>query len=450
MKKQIILGFIIAMLPTLSCKDFLDQKPDIALQVPATLNDLQALINNETQLNQSYPSIGEIASDYYYLTTVDFLARNENARTIYTWDREAITDNTWSFTYAKIFFTNLILQEIDKVGLGTFKEIDRQRIKGSALFIRGMLFHQLSIVFAPQFEAVQANTNLGIPLKLSADINEKITRASLEQTYNQIEKDLNAAVDLLPIHTAYPTQPTKAAAHALLARVYLTMNDFDKALNHAELALKLKNELLNFNQLSTTSATPIGIYNKEVIFHATISSNESVFTTSRAKVDTILYRDFINDDLRKAIYFKKNTDGSYAFKGSYSGANGSALFGGIATDEVYLTKAECLARKGNIAGAMQTLNALLISRFKTNSFAPYSAGSAEMALKLILAERQKELCFRGGIRWADLKRLNKETGLQKVLQRNVAGETYTLQPNESRYVYPIPYDVIIRNGLTQN
>jgi hypothetical protein len=123
-------------------------------------------------------------------------------------------------------------------------------------------------------------------------------------------------------------------------------------------------------------------------------------------------------------------------------------FQGLATDEVYLTRAESYARDSDIVSALNDLNALLKSRWKKGSFNPFTATTASQALQLILTERRKELPFRG-IRWMDIKRLNKE-GAQIKLQRELNGITYEILPNGSRYVFPIPPDVIALSGMPQN
>ena len=84
----------------------------------------------------------------------------------------------------------------------------------------------------------------------------------------------------------------------------------------------------------------------------------------------------------------------------------------------------------------------------TGTFTPYPIQSAAEALDTILVERRKELAFRG-IRWSDLRRLNKE-GWNITLTRNLNGVMYTLPPNSELYTLPIPPDVINSSGIIQN
>ena len=146
-------------------------------------------------------------------------------------------------------------------------------------------------------------------------------------------------------------------------------------------------------------------------------------------------------DLRKSIFFKASGS-SGTFKGNYSGI--VAIFGGLATDELYLVRAECAARQGQTAAAMADLNTLLAKRWKTGTFVPLSAPDAATALAIILAERRKELVGRN-LRWTDLRRLNNVS-----LVRTLNGTTYTLAPGSPRYTYPLPADEISLGGLQQN
>jgi hypothetical protein len=97
---------------------------------------------------------------------------------------------------------------------------------------------------------------------------------------------------------------------------------------------------------------------------------------------------------------------------------------------------------------MKDLNTLMIKRWKTGAFVPFTASTTSEALSLILEERRKETLFRG-LRWLDLRRLNSE-GANITITRGVDNKTYTLPPNSLRYVLPLPPDVINITGVPQN
>ena len=233
----------------------------------------------------------------------------------------------------------------------------------------------------------------------------------------------------------------------MLARVYLSMQDYDNALIYADACLQQYNTLIDYNPpISTTSTSPFLPFNDEVIFNITLN-NYGIFFGTRAIIDSTLYKSYNTNDLRRTIFFR-TVSGNPVWKGSYFG--GSTKFSGLATDEVYLIRAECNARKGNTAPALADLNTLMQKRWKnTVTFPPVTAIDADDALRKILIERRKELIFRG-LRWTDLRRLNKDTRFAVILTRTVTGQPNTLPNNDQRYVLPIPDDVIRISGIAQN
>src|SRR5690606_22423565 len=114
------------------------------------------------------------------------------------------------------------------------------------------------------------------------------------------------------------------------------------------------------------------------------------------------------DDLRKFLFFTDSGD-KLTFKGSYTGTNNATLFGGLTSGELFLNCSESLVRSGKINEGLDVLNGLLEKRYIENSFTGYFGLNEIDALALIKTERLKELCFKGGIRWMDLKRYAAES-----------------------------------------
>src|SRR5690606_36354563 len=100
---------------------------------------------------------------------------------------------------------------------------------GGALFFRSLAFFHLAEVFAPPYDIQEAKSALGIPVRLSSDINTPNKRNTIEETYYQITHDLKKALPLLPSKSNLKTQPSKAAAYALLSNTYLTMRNYHSA-----------------------------------------------------------------------------------------------------------------------------------------------------------------------------------------------------------------------------
>ena len=448
--KKIIIGCILMLaLSFVGCEQYLDEKPVRSLAVPTKLADLQAILDNETRMSWNvYPESGDIAADYYYMTDAAWASRNETVRDRYVWAPAAEVQLDWQHCYGRIFDTNIVLDNIDVVSLGGMTGTQKQHIKGAALFVRAWNYLHLAQLFSPAYHASVADEPLGVPLKLTADINEPIVRSTVRETYQQIIADLTESSELLPEQVDIPLRPDASAAYAALARVYLWMGDYENSLQYADLVLGIDHELMDYNNIDSTANDSFELFNQEVLYHVTMNATSGVF--SRCLVDTSLIASYDSGDLRRPVFYMQDDNGDYRFKGDYSGDNYSSLFFGLALDEVFLTKAEALARLNRGDEAIDVLNQLLTKRWATDRFMPIQSGRVDNILKLVIEERKKELAFRRGLRWGDLKRLNLEPEFARELIRNINGETYRLPPNDVRYMFLIPAEVISLSGIEQN
>lgn len=441
----IFLGLIFIM----SCDKFLDAKPDQKMTIPSNLNDCDALLDNYSEMNTMYPVSGEAAADDYYLLDQNWESLYSPAqRAIYLWDANVdISSDEWQGPNKIILMANQVLEVLKTID--STKDLDRyNRIKGSALFFRGYALSQLANVFTLPYQKETAKDMLGLPLRLSPNVDYVAQRASLEDTYKQIIADLNESALLLPAISLYKSRPIKPAAYAALARVGLVISDFDLAESAAKSSLSLYDELLDYNQQSLHVFPSFERANLEVLFDASTLPGELLYPLI-SKIDSSLLDLYQENDLRKLLYFMENEDGSFSFKGQYNGDIYSSIFSGIATDEVYLTLAEAYARNNKVDLAMLKLNELMVTRWKKDFFVPFSASNSEQAIQIILHERRKELVMRN-IRWMDLRRLNQEPAFQKDLKRVIKGKAYTLGVDDKRYAFLIPLDVMGFAKLEQN
>ncbi|NQD69981.1 RagB/SusD family nutrient uptake outer membrane protein [Sphingobacterium shayense] len=432
-----------------SCSHYLDEKPDRSLAVPDNLRDLQALLDDEDRMIMNYPAAGDIAADYYFLDEADWLSRTVEVRDTYVWDEDAQNVQDWTSAYQRIFYANVVLDAVDEAEKGDMTELERAEVKGSAYFFRGWTYMQLAQLFCPYYGLGVEDSEYGLPLKIHADITEPIVRSSLKETYELIFDDLTHAVHLLPTRSIIATRPSKHAAYGALARLNLIIGDYQAALSYADSCLAINDQLLDYNDLEPSSAMPFEILNREVIFHAVIQANSGVHHQSLAYVDSLLIDGYEDGDLRKDVFFVEDENGRYRFKGGYHGSN-SSIFGGLALDEIYLIRAECLTRLGSIDQAIEILVSFMKTRMKENSFIAYTGMGKSNFLELILKEREKQLLFRGGIRWSDLRRLNREERSAKNIQRRIGNTVYKLVPSDLRYTFLLPLEVIQISGIAQN
>ena len=439
---------LLAVLTLLSgCNRFLDEKSDSNLATPTTLEDNQALLDRLFDVLSNFASSGMASGDEFYLSDADFdaLEYQEDKR-LYTWQNDYVSTNQgvgndWAYCYKAVYISNAVLHNLD-----TYSISGAENVRGQALALRAIRYLDAAQIWCLAYNSTTASTDLGLPLRLDPDMNIPSVRSSVKQTYDQILKDLNEAVDLLPAKQLAATRPSKVTALGYLARTYLFMGDYEKALAYSLQALNLQNNLMDFNTLNAADSYPIKDMNPEVLLRGTMRISGPVRFTV-AKVPVNLYQSYSDNDLRKSVYFRVNPNGEVIFKGNYTGGSTGKITG-VTIDELYLIAAESYAHAGDITNSMKMLNDLLITRWKTGTFIPFTASSKEEALSLIKEERQKGLLFRG-LRWADLKRYNRD-GAEITLTRTVKGQTYTLPPGDLRYAIAIPEDIIKLTGMPQN
>lgn len=437
--------------------DFLNQKPSTNLVVPTTMSDMQMLLDNTDVMNET-PQLGILSSDEYFLTDAAWNANtSQYQKNAYIWSKDiyngAVNIADWDYPYKQIFYANVVLEGLDKINVPTEQQQEWNELRGYAFFYRAYAYYNLSQIFMPAYDSLTANTDLGLPLRLASDVGAQITRSSAEDTYSMIINDLNTAGTLIGTDFQYANRnrPSKTAVYALLARIYLSMRKYDKALLYTDSTLNVYNKLIDYNEVSRTSNYPFEILNDETIYQSGTSQSLDILSkvvrgVVNYSVDTSLYRLYDLSDLRKYILFKQRYPNTISGTRLYSG---NISFSGLTTDETYLIRAECALRSGNRTQALLDINTLLKDRWETGTYVPFSENiGSDSLLNQIIKERRKELVFRG-LRWSDLRRLNKE-GYNISLTRKLNGQTFSLPANSSLYILPIPPDEIQNSGVTQN
>lgn len=427
------------------CDTFLEERPRKGLVVPEKLEQLLSLMRKENESMED-PTFGELSTDDYYWDEAFINANEEPVRNAYLWTPEnmfgSISPTEWSFHYRFIYYANTVLEQLPNIQPSASEQAEWDKAKGEALFYRGKFLYDLAIIWASAANDPNSDQLLGMPLRLNTNFNERSFRSSLRDTYAQIVKDIAESIRYLPAVAAHVTRPSKLAAQAMAARIFLSMGDYEKALFYAEEVLKVKSELLDFKSLSTTATYPIASFNKEVILHTHMQ-----ISMTDVYLNPSLFNSYVDTDLRKVIYFQNRSNGKVSFKGSYYGR--TTLFAGLAVDEMYLIAAECQARASELAKAKTYLLTLLDKRYLNGKTPVLDGLSKADLIDYILNERRKELVFRG-LRWGDVKRLNNEgRGIQ--LERYATdGSVSVLKANDLRFNLPIPERLLDLSDIIQN
>ncbi len=431
------------------CKDYVDIKTQGTL-IPSETVNYRYLLNNTGVLERTV-SLPDLTSDDVEISDLaqqralpNFLAR------AYTWQPAFYdgteTDQDWNTPYAAIFYANTVLGEVPASTGGT--EADKQQLLAEARVHRAAAYLALVNCYAKAYSSASAATDLGVPLVLTTEVNADLTRQPVQAVYGQIIQDLQAAVPNLPTTTPYNTQPSRAAAYALLARTYLLMGDYGQARQNAESALAIKSTLLDLNSYLTTTY-PRRVNDPEIILskvaNAQFASVSSISTVLRLSPDLLSLLG--TADLRYTLFTRPASSVAATYTGRIFAKElltSEPRNLGPSVPEMLLIRAECQARQGDGPGALTTLNTLRAKRFRPADYVALTTTNARTPLQVVLDERRRELFCRG-FRWFDQKRLNQDPALAQsearvwqVTTSVVPAGTYTLAPGADRYLFPIP------------
>lgn len=434
-KKLIILA--VPALFAVSCKKFLDVKPKGVI-IAETVGDYEALLNGSSIVNPFGLSNGIInATDDRWAKT--FSTQNNTIADVnlYFW-REYINNtgdkrpDVWADFYNNIANLNAVTEGVLSATDGTPQK--KAQLYAEAMVDKAFVYFHLLSFFSPAYEKATATTNFGVPYVTSTDVSEATPpRPTLQQSYDHIITDITAAIPHLPETNSNNTRVTKSGAYALLARTYLSMGDYVNAEKYTDLVLASnKATLLDYNEfigmrLPLTNSSPEELWVRY--------SNNVTFTYSK---DLVANYD-VDNDLRFRFFARKDANApSYSFGSTAYNPNR-----GITYAEVFLTKAECLARRGDIDGALQIINdEIRMKRIDAAGYEPLTATTKEEALSIVLLERRRELAFKG-TRWSDMKRLDAEGKMPAVQRLAADGVTVleTLEPGSTKYTFQIPLAV---------
>lgn len=460
----------------------------------STVSDNQFFIHFlGDELDENTESYSDYAMDY---------DAKERVFGYFTWQARAgqndtytgyVTENgNWTQMYQLINVANNIIYSAGKLDeSGEAARLGKLKVDGEARFLRAYYYFFLANLYGKAYDPATAATDLAVPIKTSEEVEDKsFQRNTVQEVYDLIVSDLDIADREL---TEYGAQPSKyradsVAVHLLKSRVYLYMQNWQKA---AEYAQKVIDEHPALQSLATLKATTglLSASSPELIFSMGGNSMPT-FTCNEYKSFTVsdsVYNLYADDDLRKTTYLWTNghfhgytkspmiavgleqqpTDAEYYVNAYYIASNGNQLDVSdkfcFRSAEAYLNLAEAEAYLGNEAEARQALNTLRAHRFATGSDYQVTA-TGNALIRTIRNERERELCLEGQ-RWFDLRRYrvcqvdpekksivhhyyyyeSRDSNVRTSLH------TFTLAPDDWGWVLPIPQEVLdINAGMTNN
>lgn len=488
MSKKLI--YLVLFIACTACDEFLDEYPSKQSNQPiTTTEDLDLLLNNvavDYISEYNYASVcatDNAAVDEFHYQFQPVVFTYGNSLGWFLWDEYILKNSNenkdWVTEFGKIGKANLILDFLDEVE-GPSEE--KEEIRKEALFIRAYSYFHLVLVYCLPYAEENAG-ELGLPLRTTISVEQSLKRASLQETYDFIEADLQQALGIRETGLDSPWRCSLPAVEAFAARFYLYLEQYDKALEYANKALEANNQLVSFGNVMyqngqlynyagsgalypyTYAMTTADMYRWPELYYVRLLPQRTYY--QHAYPSQKLIDLYSTGDIRFDALFVENIrvgTGRSPYVGYAYMTSMNYIPSGPTTAEMYLIRAECYARQGDAAQTRNNVEALRQSRFKAADYQPLVYPSGEKQLtQLVIDERNREFPFT--LRWYDLHRINRDPLLDHVdiqrtfytLNGNLPDmeaplKTYELKAGSRRYAFPITENEIISSGgeLEQN
>ena len=351
--------------------------------------------------------------------------------------------NLWYNSYQLIKNTNNAISGLD--ASNSLTPLIKDQLIGEAKFFRAYAYFYLVNLYGD------------VPLQLRNDLyafeDASLPRASKQQVYDQIVSDLKDAESKMQTNydaTASPRgRANKAAASALLARVYLYQKDYQNAELYATKVLQSSDYGMpspdkNFQNTSNEVILQLGNLTGVTTFGAnyiTAATAVPGYTLPDA-----VYKSFESSsttDLRKINWTSLKTISGknyYAItKYKVASGTGAEYHIMLRLAEQYLIRAEARCKLNNLSGARSDIDAV---RTRAGLTAIPSASNETQLLTAIETERLHEFFGEYGHRWLDLKRTERTTAVLSPVKANW---------QSTDVLFPIPQaQILINTKLTQN
>ncbi len=405
---------------------------------------------------------------------------------------DSYAETMWAGHYSAIKNYNVAIEQAEMISdpksefyneaLVPYAEL----LEGTALFCRASSYLMLARHFGPDYDEDTAMDDLCVPIVLEFNIDERPERATVQEVYDQIEFDLDEAMDLLQgkVYEGVirSIDVTIDAIRALYARYYLDTEAYEKAARMAESVINSEAGYTLSSSVAEMTAEFTNDSGSEAILQLYASRAEglvanSIFTgvsqdrkgkyfqpyyiPSQKLIDA-----YSSNDLRFRTWFSSNLYPIFAngarhkniytfikYLGNPNYQTGALETGACSAkplmiSEMYLIAAEANTKAGKVLPARTALNTLQAAR-GANQTEPTMANIKLEWFRETVGEGMRMTCLK---RWGD--------GFEgRPYQKNAEGivmtgeyyEKRTIDSDEYVLCWPIPsYDLKLNKNLIQN
>ena len=431
-----------------SCDDFLNEEPKLkqsneltyatlegldaagaalyGMMQSASWYDGQFILQSELRAGNAKNPLSEPGSGRY----------RQDTQWNYT---ENGTSSCWSYAYYTIARANNVINNIDKTDLQGATKQAANNVKAEALFMRALSHLDLVITYAQPFS--YEPDGLGVPVD-TVTVNGEPARNTVREVYAQIEADLLLAESLMADNYARTgvddaaAVVSKPAIQALLSRVYLYMEQWQKSADYATKVINSgKYSLVGADAYKAMWSAAVAPKGGEIIFEVYGSSKNDYWDESGwthlpyildrgndGSADVCATKDLVSlyeeGDVRASLYELSNGDYFVLkYKGKESAVPRQVNVPVLRLAEMYLNRAEAISNGATVSGVSARADLQTIAS-KRGATVPEKFN--------VFDERRKELAFEGHIvyDYARCKKSLTRTDFDDVKNKDVAFPSY--------------------------
>ena len=313
----------------------------------------------------------------------------------------------WEMLYNSINNINDLLANLGDVE-GSQAEIDK--VKGEALAMRGYCYFELVRRYQHTY-GIAANQP-GIPIYTEPTTSETLgnPRSPVSEVYSQILSDLNQAKGLITSDRDHKGYFNIDVVNGMLARVYLTMEDWDNAISHAQ-AARQNYPLMSgeewqggFNDVNNQEW--IWGQNNNAEEHPdwgsatnTLDPDDAEYYISTA---TSLTDSYSATDVRGQLIITDGEGIHWNYKHAMAEPRYSGDYPLMRSAEMYLIEAEAMVRSSSYTDS-DAQDALYMVQHRADPAAVKSINTGQDLIDEILLEKRKEFWGEGIIFWDMLR-----------------------------------------------
>ncbi|MBQ7195234.1 MAG: RagB/SusD family nutrient uptake outer membrane protein [Bacteroidales bacterium] len=381
----------------------------------------------EAFFDSYYIKYGDIMGD---MLNVNTASANDGDYFLYTWAMRVEYVATyprllWNAGWSIVTAANNIIYYGGELLEGA-KDGEKATIRKNiawGYFARGLAHWCLCNCYAQPYNFTADHSHIGVPVVTHIPgFDEQIPRESVAKVYKQVLEDVKKALDILGEEDSVtdPWRISGLACEALLARIYLYMQDWDNAALYSSKVMA-KVPLTPRSEYVDMFRNPMATPGKETILRMNQFSNSSTLVScydpTRSDGNAFfpcpaLTAKYSTDDIRKdlMLYIPEATEPEQFQGHTYDAVCKYCPYKSLTDDnripcpfvfrgsEMYLIHAEAIAKgsAADLAGAVDDLKALEArARGIDKSAVTMAYTDLASVNALIMEQRQKELCFEG-------------------------------------------------------